>query len=537
MNPRKIKVVETGTESEPKPTQPGALPGRISARDKVCSMTELQGIVARYRASGLRVALCHGVFDLVHLGHIRHLEEARGFGDVLVVTLTADAFVNKGPGRPVFAEFQRAEMLAALNYVDHVAINHGPDAEQVIRLLQPDFYVKGSDYANADQDVTGKIAVERAAIEAHGGKLVFTDDITFSSSELISRHLDVFDTETRDYLASVRSEGGLHAILELLDKIKDYRVLIVGDAIVDEYQYASPMAKAAKENIIATRFQDSEAFAGGVFATANHVASFCKEVEVVTWLGARDSQEELIRKALKPNVKLTTLTRQGAPTTRKVRFVDPTHLRKLFEVYFINDTPLSPEDQASFDRLVARRTRDFDVVIANDFGHGAIARSTVNELTRSSPFLAINAQTNSANIGFNLIGKYPRADFVCIDAPEARLATADKFGELTDIIADDMPRLVHSDNIIITDGKRGCVAYQPGRPPKKIPAFAKSVVDTVGAGDAFLAVTAPLVRAGASMNQAGFVGNVVGALKVEIVGHRKSVEKVPLVKAVTAILK
>ncbi len=373
----KIKIVEELVK-EP---APATLPGRITARDKVCSMTELQGIVARYRATGQRVALCHGVFDLVHLGHVRHLEEARGFGDVLVVTLTADAFVNKGPGRPVFAEFQRAEMLAALDYVDHVAINNGPDAEQVIRALQPDFYVKGSDYANADQDVTGKIAVERAAVEAGGGKLVFTDDITFSSSELINRHLDVFDTETRDYLSSVRAEGGLPAIMELLDRIKDYRVLLVGDAIVDEYQYASPMAKAPKENIIATRFHDSELFAGGVFAAANHVASFCKEVEVVTWLGARDSQEELIRKALKPNVKLTTLVRQGAPTTRKVRFVDPTHLRKLFEVYFINDTPLAADDQSSFDRLVAKRARDFDVVIATDFGHGAIARSTVNALT------------------------------------------------------------------------------------------------------------------------------------------------------------
>src|SRR5690606_17919076 len=112
-----------------------------------------------------------------------------------------------------------------LAYVDHVAINNGPDAEQVIRLLQPDFYVKGSDYANADQDVTGKIAVERMAVEAHGGKLVFTDDITFSSSELISRHLDVFDTETRDYLNSVRAEGGLSAIMDLLERIRDYRVL------------------------------------------------------------------------------------------------------------------------------------------------------------------------------------------------------------------------------------------------------------------------------------------------------------------------
>ena len=136
MRAPRIKIVE-GLAKEP---APAALPGRITARDKVCSMTELQGIVARYRATGQRVALCHGVFDLVHLGHVRHLEEARGFGDVLVVTLTADAFVNKGPGRPVFNERLRLESIAALESVDHVALNQWPTAVETIHLLKPDDY-------------------------------------------------------------------------------------------------------------------------------------------------------------------------------------------------------------------------------------------------------------------------------------------------------------------------------------------------------------------------------------------------------------
>ena len=103
----------------------------------------------------------------------------------------------------------------------------------------------------------------------------------------------------------MRAEGGLPAIMDLLDRIKDYRVLLVGDAIVDEYQYVQPDGQGAEGEHHRDPLPGSEVFAGGVFAAANHVASFCKEVEVVTWLGARDSQEALIRKACKPNVTLT----------------------------------------------------------------------------------------------------------------------------------------------------------------------------------------------------------------------------------------
>src|SRR5262245_63288502 len=106
---------------------------------------------------GQVVVQAHGTFDLLHIGHVRHLQAARELGDVLVVTVTADRFVNKGPGRPAFTETLRAEMLASLQYVDLVAINPEPDAVGAIAAIKPDVYVKGQDNENAETDVTGKI--------------------------------------------------------------------------------------------------------------------------------------------------------------------------------------------------------------------------------------------------------------------------------------------------------------------------------------------------------------------------------------------
>ena len=140
-------------------------------------------------------------------------------------------------------------------------------------------------------------------------------------------------------------------------------------------------------------------------------------------------------------------------------------------------------------------------------------------------------------MGYNLVTRYPRADYICIDAPEARLAIGDRESPIGEVAHKIVEEHVTCPNIIITHGKNGCVTHRRGGDTHAIPAFARNVVDTVGAGDAFLSVTSPLVAAGGRIDRVGFIGNVVGALKVEIVGHRKPVEKSALVKAVTALLK
>jgi rfaE bifunctional protein nucleotidyltransferase chain/domain len=513
-------------------------PPARQARDKVRTLQQLGAIAAALRADGHAVVLAHGVFDLVHMGHVRHLEAARREGDVLIVTITADAFVNKGPGRPIFTEVMRAEMLGALEYVDWVGVNDAPSAENVLEVIKPTVYVKGSDYENPEDDITGRIVQEKDAVEKHGGRLVFTKDITFSSSSLINKYLNVYDPPLRDFLDRMRADGGLPALLSLIEAVKDYRVVLVGDTIIDEYQYVRPMGKSAKENIIASQFQSREVFSGGVIAAANHVASFCREVEVVTTLGALDPYEDVIREHLRPNVKLTAIMRPDAPTVRKSRFVDPSYMRKLFEVYFFDDTPLDADTEALVQRKVMEATRDADVVIATDYGHGLIPPAIVSVLQDNASFLAVNAQTNAGNQGFNLISKYRRADYVCLDAPEARLAVADKHTEIVDLVENNLSRCIDCERIIITHGQHGCIVFERNNGPAvRVPAFTNTVVDTVGAGDAFLAVTAPLVRAGGRMEEIGFIGNAAGAIKVGIVGHRQYVDKVPLVRFLTAILK
>jgi rfaE bifunctional protein nucleotidyltransferase chain/domain len=507
------------------------------AHAKIKTIEQLGEVARTAQSQGRTVALCHGVFDLVHLGHVRHIQAARSEGDVVMVTVTADRYVNKGPGRPIFPENMRAEMLASLGNVDWVGINHTSSAEPVLDTIRPDIYVKGSDYENPEDDITGKIKSERDAVERHGGRIVFTRDVTFSSSSLVNRYFDIYDPPLRDYLQQVRESGGADRLLRLIDSVQNMHVVLVGDTIIDEYQYVSALGKPSKENIVATLFKSREQFAGGVLAAANHVASFCKSVEIVTVLGGDDYPEEFIRAHLRPNVKLTPIRAEGRPTTRKLRYVELGYLHKLFEVYTMNDTPFGEPERAEIDRVTSERVRGADVVIATDFGHGMIAQSTITALAENSKFLAVNAQSNGGNFGYNLITKYPRADYISIDAPEARLATSDKFSDIAAVIEKQLHGRIDCDNIIVTHGSFGCYPFSRKTGVSRVPAFTKTVVDTVGAGDAFLTITAPLVAAGGDIRDVAFIGNAAGAIKVGIVGHRNSVEKVPLVKFVTALLK
>lgn len=504
---------------------------------KILPLAELGAIAEELRAGGRKVVLAHGTFDLLHIGHVRHLHAARSHGDVLMVTITADAFVNKGPGRPVFPEGLRSEMLASLEIADYVGIVAGPDALPAIRAIRPAVYVKGQDYRNPEGDITGRIVAEREAAEEYGGRLVHTEEIAYSSTGLINQHLNIFDPHIREHLHQLRQNGVGQHIAELMQKMASLHVLIVGEAIVDEYRYVLPMGKAPKENIIATRLQDREIFMGGVVATANNAASFCETVDILTVIGERESYEQTMREALKPNVSMRTLLRRGAPTIHKCRYVDPTLLKKLFEVYQLDDIPLAPQDETRLCDMFRDAVSHVDVVIVNDFGHGMIGDKLVRTIVEHSPFLAINAQTNSANMGFNLITRYPRADFVCVDALEARLASKDRTSELTHIINQCLPAMIQCDRFLITNGGHGSLSYQRGDVVRSVPAFSSKVVDTMGAGDAVLAVASPLVAVDAPLDLVGFISNVVGAQKVEIIGHRRSIDRVAVIKALNALLK
>ncbi len=164
-----------------------------------------------------------------------------------------------------------------------------------------------------------------------------------------------------------------------------------------------------------------------------------------------------------------------------------------------------------------------------DFGHGLITGNAITDLARSK-FLAANAQTNAGNQGFNLVTKYAGADFICVDAPEARLAVQDQTGKIEEVLA-ELEKAVQTENVIITHGREGSYVHAA-----HIPAIATHAVDTMGAGDCFLAFTAPLIAAGLGIEEAAFVGNVAAGMKTGIVGHRAAVDAQVLQQTVKALL-
>ena len=219
-------------------------------------LEELAERVARLRREGQSVALCHGTFDLLHVGHIKHIEFAKETADHVVVTLTADDFVSKGPGRPAFNERLRADQMAALADVSLVAINHAVTAVNVINALQPNFYIKGSDYKNPSDDVTGNIGEEAAAVQKHGGKLVFSDAVTFSSSQLLNEKFEILSNETKSFLGRIKRSIDFASVSSLLASLKDHKVLVLGDAIIDEYRYTKALGQSGKYNVACAKYED-----------------------------------------------------------------------------------------------------------------------------------------------------------------------------------------------------------------------------------------------------------------------------------------
>ena len=159
------------------------------ARDKILRLDELASMVSEAKSSNKVVALCHGCFDILHKGHIRHFESASALSDLLVVTVTQDKHINKGPNRPVFPELQRAEVLAGLNVIDWVAINRWDSAIQTIKIIRPSLFIKGEEYESRAEQINPNFIAEAEAVKDIGGQIAFTRDKFTSSSTMAFKRL------------------------------------------------------------------------------------------------------------------------------------------------------------------------------------------------------------------------------------------------------------------------------------------------------------------------------------------------------------
>lgn len=504
--------------------------------DKILLFEDLEKKVENLKHAGKIIVQSHGIFDLVHPGVIAHLTSAKKQGDILIVTVVKDMDVRRGPGRPIFPDNLRAENVASLSQVDYVCIVDDETPFECIKRIKPDVFAKGQAYKERDSRIHEKIFEEEKELYFGKSRIYETKGFSFSSSQIINNFLDIYPKETKNFLKNFAKKYSFDDIAEKINNLKKLKVLLIGDGIIDEYHYCETMGKSPKSQLIVNRYLNHEIFAGGAFAISNHIAGLCNEVQLVSLLGRDDTREEFILNNLKPNIHTKFFYQNDAPTIVKKRYINQYQKQKLFEVNYINDSLIDKACEADIINYIRSKIKEFDLVLVCDFGHGLITNSIIRTIEEFSKKMAVNSQTNGANAGYNLITKYRSAHFICLDVPEARLATQEKYADIKDV-GEKILKAINTDYLIITVGSQGSICFSKEGETNHTPAFSTKVIDVVGAGDAFFAFTAPCFAQSMPLDLVSFVGNAVGALAVQIVGNKKPVEKYELLEFIHTLLK
>lgn len=490
------------------------------------------------KRDGRTIALCHGVFDLVHPGHITHLRQAAAMADVLVVSITAADYVRKGPGRPYFGDEQRMDFLAALEFVDYVMLSECHTVDDIVEAVEPDLYVKGSEYADEAADLTGMIRAERELVEAHGGRVAYTGGDVFSSTKLINTAMSGLSQEVIEFMRGFKARHSVDELREWANRAASLKMLVLGDVIIDRYTYCSVQGLISKDMAWSARFKSSEDYLGGSLAVARHLASFCPNVEIMSIIGDEPGMASLIMDGLAGRVK-TRLRRSAAkPTIVKQRFVSPNPKReeykKIFAINNIIDTNYEQELIDGFVSELGEIIAGYDAVFLCDFGHGLIGKDIMRLAQERARFLVLNCQTNSTNKGKNIITKYSRADAFSLDQTELELA-------YPGVPFDERAALLKLRSKLggtgwLTRGSFGAYCASKDDTITECPAFTLNVRDTIGAGDAFFAAAGAVSAAGAPSDISLVIGNIAGALGANIVGNKEAVEKVNVLKYASTLM-
>lgn len=504
---------------------------------KIINIVDAKKIFLRFKKERKNLVLCHGVFDMLHPGHIIHLEKAKSLGDILIVSITADKFVNKGPGRPVFSEIERARVLSALKVVDFVLINNAATPIKLLPIIKPNFYCKGSDYKNHKKDITGEIKNEIKAIKKIGGKIFYTDGQTFSSSNLVNNFSDHISSYQKKILNSINKLYNFEQIKKKFTEFNKVKVLIIGEAIIDEYVFCDALGKSGKEPVLALREMKSEKYLGGSLAIAQNISNFCNKVKVLTMIGQKNNYLNYVKNKLNKNISIELINKKNSPTIVKKRFIDYISHNKVLGVYDINDDPLTNSDEKKFIKIILKNIKKYDLVIVSDYGHGLISKKASELISKNSKFLAVNAQINSSNIGYHSMRKYKNIDCLVINEKEIRHEFRNRSADLK-ILVKMLASEQKIKNLVVTSGKKGATFYNlKDKSFLFSDALAKKIVDKIGAGDSMLGLIALSLKSGLSKSLSLLIGSLAAAFSIESIANREAITKIKILKSIEHLLK
>jgi rfaE bifunctional protein kinase chain/domain len=484
-------------------------------RQKIKTLEELARAIGP-RPRPKSVIMCHGMFDIVHPGHLRHLAYAKDKADLLIASLTADEHGTKGALRPYVPQELRAANVAALEMVDYVIIDPHPTPIEHIKHLQPDYFAKGYEYFA--EGIPPRTQEEMDALESYGGEIVFTPgDIVYSSSALIEAAAPKLGLEK--LLALMESEGiQFEDLRRALRKAEGARVHVVGDTIVDSYSLCSVLGATAKSPTFSVRHDRTDVFAGGAAVVAKHVRAAGADVVFSTVLGDDALRDFVLKDLGSAGVICDPFIDRTRPTTHKERFIADGY--KLLQVDRVDNRPVS-ERALTFltERL---RTTDAEVVIFSDFRHGIFNRQTIGRLKQALPAGALRVADSQVSNRWGNILDFTEFDLLTPNEREARFALADQ-DSVVRPLALELFKRAGCRHLILKLGERGVLGYRtPGVNPREfftVDSLVDRLTDPIGAGDALLAYASLSLLATGNVVIASILGSVAAAVACEQQGN------------------
>lgn len=502
--------------------------GSPSARAKILSKDELLRRREAARVAGRTVVQCHGCFDIVHPGHIRHLRQAKSHGDVLLVTITGDAAWTKRQGAPLIPEELRAENLAELDCVDWVYIEQRPTAEELLGELGPDVYVKGKEY---EQNMDPRFAAERRAVESHGGRVVFSSgDVVFSSTALIAsleRMADPYHAQLGQLLAKPELEGG--RLNAAVSSFRGKRVLVVGETILDTYWLCDQPEIASESPVMTLRPLERRQFDGGAAIIARHIAAMGGNPVLLTGLPHHMEAEALRRRLGAEGVEVVSVPTDVA-IAEKERFLVGT--QKVMKLNNYHPIVLDAERQDRLVELACEQARGFDAAIVADFGNGLLSPGVIARLSRLLRPL-VNVMSGDVSGKRASLRHFTGFDLLVPSESEAR-AAFQSFEESLPVVAWKLLEQTKTKHLLLTLGADGLIAFEkrstaaveaiaPGDLSRvrgeHVPSMVGHAIDPLGCGDSLLAAATLALASGHSALVAAFLGSVAAAAQAGRLGN------------------
>jgi rfaE bifunctional protein kinase chain/domain len=464
-----------------------------------------------------KVIMCHGVFDVVHPGHLRHLLYAKSKADILVASVTADAHINKGQYRPHVPQDLRALNLAAFEIVDYVVIDRNATPIQNIEVLQPDFFAKGYEYTASG--LPPKTQEELDALRAYGGEVIFTPgDIVYSSTKLID--LAPPSIKNEKLLTFMDSERLTFDMLRsALQKLGAYRVHVVGDTIVDSYTQGAMIGGQTKTPTMSVLYERRDDYIGGAAVVAEHIRAAGAEVVFSTVLGDDRFKDFVLNGLESRGIECRAVVDATRPTTNKNAIVAGGY--RLLKLDTLDNRSISDE---ILERLAAGiRDIQCDAIVFSDFRHGIFNRRTIPRLigaVASGVFKVADSQVASR---WGNITDFQDFDLITPNEREARFALADQDSGIRPL-ASALYDAARCKTLILKLGERGVLTCKSAEHESLdsfivVDSFVDRVVDAVGAGDALLAYATLAKLATGSDSIATILGSLAAACECEVDGN------------------